>query len=167
MNIRYLSCATLSTLVWLTQPAAAVDLASDAHMVERGEYLVKVSGCNDCHTPGYPEAAGKMPEEQWLTGSSVGFQGPWGTTYPSNLRLYVQDLTESEWLARLRQPMRPPMPWFNLSAMTDGDLTALYRFIRHLGAAGEPAPRAAEPGMAVTTPYIEFVPKNLPKVAKH
>jgi len=82
-----------------------------------------------------------------------------------NLRLYVQKLTEAQWLTRVRQPMRPPMPWFNLREMTDADLIAMYRFIRGMGPAGEPAPAAAAPGVAVTTPYIEFVPKNLPKQA--
>jgi hypothetical protein len=32
----------------------------------------------------------------------VGFQGPWGTTYSSNLRLYAEQLTEAQWLARVR-----------------------------------------------------------------
>lgn len=76
------------------------------------------------------------------------------------------DLTEAQWLARMHQPMRPPMPWFNLQAMTDDDLRALYRYIDHLGVAGEPAPVAVPPGVAVTTPYIDFVPKQTPAVAK-
>jgi hypothetical protein len=83
-----------------------------------------------------------------------------------NLRLYVQNLTEAQWVARVREPMRPPMPWFNLRDMSDTDLIAMYRFVRSLGPAGEPAPAAAGPGVAVTTPYFEFVPKNLPKQAR-
>jgi mono/diheme cytochrome c family protein len=171
MITRHLLSLALSALVCLVHPVAAADPArdagvSDADRLERGRYLVKISGCNDCHTPGYLENAGKVAETGWLTGSSVGFQGPWGTTYPSNLRRVVQDLTEAEWLERVRQPMRPPMPWFNLSAMTDDDLIALYRYIHHLGTAGEPVPEAAAPGVAVSTPYFDFVPKNLPAVAK-
>jgi len=133
--------------------------------VKRGGYIVATSGCNDCHTPGYPEAAGGVPRDQWLTGSPVGFQGPWGTSYPANLRLYVQTVSEAQWLQRVRHPMRPPMPWFNLRDMSDDDALAAYRFIRSLGPAGEPAPAAAAPGVAVTTPYIDFTPKNLPKQA--
>jgi hypothetical protein len=49
--------------------------------------------------------------------------------------------------------------------MTDADLVAMYRFMRALGPAGAPAPAAAAPGVPVTTPYFEFVPKNLPKQA--
>jgi mono/diheme cytochrome c family protein len=165
-NTRHLCLAFLSTIPLLAQAVHAADATSDASTIDRGRYLARASGCNDCHTPGYPEAAGQIPVAQWLTGSSVGFQGPWGTSYPANLRLYVQGLSEAEWLQRVHQPMRPPMPWFNLREMSNDDLVALYRFIRALGPAGEPAPPAAGPGVAVNTPYIEFVPKNLPKVAK-
>jgi len=157
--------ALLFSAAALSGPAGA-DESSAGNAPEHGRYLVVAGGCNDCHTPGYPEAAGKIPPEKWLTGNAVGFQGPWGTSYPVNLRLFVQGVSEKDWLARVRQPMRPPMPWFNLREMKDADLFAMYRYIRALGPAGEPAPAAAAPGVKVTTPYIEFVPKNLPKQAQ-
>ena len=103
----------LLSSVALSAPAAA-DESAEWQAIERGRYLTVAGGCNDCHTPGYPESAGKVPAAQLLIGSAVGFQGPWGTSYPVNLRLYVQNMTEAQWLARVRQPMRPPMPWFNL-----------------------------------------------------
>jgi mono/diheme cytochrome c family protein len=158
--------AVLALTGLLVQPAVAGEPSADGGAIERGRYLAQVSGCNDCHTPGYLERSGDVPEAQWLTGNQLGFQGPWGTTYPANLRRYVQELTEDQWLVRVRQPMRPPMPWFNLKAMNDNDLRALYRYIVHLGVAGEPAPAAVAPGVAVTTPYFDFVPKNTPKVAR-
>jgi hypothetical protein len=34
----------------------------------------------------------------------------------------------------------------------------MYRYIRSLGPAGKPAPRAVPPGGTPTTPYINFVP---------
>lgn len=141
-------------------------LADESTLAEHGRYLVKLGGCNDCHTPGFAEAAGQLQPQQWLVGSSVGFQGPWGTSYPVNLRLYVQGLTEAEWLARVRQPMRPPMPWYILRDLSDDDLIAIYRFIRELGPAGEPAPMAAAPGEPVSTAFIEFMPKHLPRQAE-
>ena len=140
---------------------------ADKKMIERGQYLVSTSGCNDCHTPGYPQAGGKVPQNKWLSGSSVGFQGPWGTTYPANLRLTMRGLTEAQWLKIARSPMRPPMPWFSLRDMKDTDLLAIYHFIRQLGPTGQPAPTYAPPGVAVTTPYIDFVPKNLQSAALH
>lgn len=156
--------------VWLSLlvPAMMVQVwaANAGDMMEspasRGQYLVSTSGCNDCHTPGYPQSGGKIPAADWLTGSPVGFSGPWGTTYPANLRILMQSLTEQQWLAKARSPMRPPMPWFSLRDMTDADLKAMYGFIRSLGSKGDAAPAYVPPGQAVLTPYFEFVPKNLP-----
>ena len=53
--------------------------------VDRGRYLVKIAGCNDCHTAGYAAAAGNVPESAWLTGDTLGWRGAWGTTYAANL----------------------------------------------------------------------------------
>src|SRR5262245_23109438 len=70
--------------------AAASESATD---LERGRYLVKIAGCNDCHTPGYLLSAGQVPEALWLTGDSFGWRGPWGTTYATNLRLKMQQFS--------------------------------------------------------------------------
>jgi mono/diheme cytochrome c family protein len=161
-----LAVAALSAVTTLSFVASTPALAAsgtDAGVIERGRYLAQVGGCNDCHTAGYMQAEGKVPESRWLTGTDLGFQGPWGTTYPVNLRLYMDKMSEAQWLARARQPMRPPMPWFNLREMSDQDLIALYRYVRALGPAGDPAPVAVAPGLPVATPYVEFMPKNLPR----
>lgn len=127
--------------------------------IARGKYLVSITGCNDCHTPGYPQSGGKLPVEQWLVGDKVGFKGPWGTTYPSNLRLFFQRLSEAEWIkwAKTMQT-RPPMPWFALRDMHERDLKAMYRFVRSLGAAGEASPAYVPPGQEPATPYFVFEP---------
>lgn len=145
-------------------PATGLLEAAEASH-SRGEYLVRVSGCNDCHTSGYPEAAGNIPTSEWLKGMNVGFQGPWGTSYPTNLRLSAASMDEQQWLARARSPMLPPMPWFALRDMSDDDLLAIYRFIRTLGPAGAQVPAAVGPDTQVSTPFIEFFPKNLPAQA--
>jgi mono/diheme cytochrome c family protein len=138
---------------------AVVAGAADTSAVARGRYIVTVSGCNDCHTPGYMQQGPNVPESQWLVGMPVGFQGPWGTTYPSNLRLVAQRLTEAQWVAHARQERLPPMPWFNVAKMTDADLKAVYAYIRSLGAPGQPVPAYVAPGGKVTTPYFVFVPQ--------
>jgi mono/diheme cytochrome c family protein len=130
---------------------------ADDAQVKRGRYLVQIGGCNDCHTPAYPEKGGKVPEAQWLTGDALGWYGPWGTTYPTNLRLYMQDLTEDQWVKKARTlQARPPMPWFNVRAMTTNDLRAMYRYIRHLGPAGKPAPAYLPPDKTPPQPYVAF-----------
>jgi len=152
--------ATLVTLggTWsLASPAVSAAAGRvAAGQVERGRYLVKTTGCNDCHTPGYIESAGRLEESRWLVGNSLGWQGPWGTTYPANLRLLTQGLTEDQWLLVARRQMRPPMPWFALRDMTDADLVAIYHFMRSLGPAGAAAPAFVPPGKAAQTPIVKI-----------
>jgi mono/diheme cytochrome c family protein len=163
MKMKSLLAAAL--LLALQAPMAGADPA--AATIERGRFLVKIGGCNDCHTAGYAEAAGKLPESGWLTGVPVGFQGPWGTSYPGNLRLDVAKWSEQEWLVQARMQRMPPMPWFALAELPDDDLRAMYRYIRSLGPAGQPAPAYVAPGGVVTTPYIVFVPRvDPPQVAR-
>ena len=136
-----------------------VHAASDS---AAGQYLTTLGGCNDCHTPGWAESNGKTPPAQQLTGSPVGYRGPWGTTYPANLRTVVQRASEDRWVQILTTADggrgRPPMPWMNTAQMNEQDLRAMYRYIRSLGAAGSPVPRAVPPGGTPTTPYINFGP---------
>jgi len=100
-----------------------------------------------------------VPEEQWLLGTSVGWQGPWGTTFPPNLRLSVQGMTEDQWVEVLHtRKALPPMPWSNVSHMAESDARALYQYIASLGPAGQVAPVAVPPGQTPATPYIPLVP---------
>lgn len=139
---------------------ASASWAGDTGAIARGRYLVRTSGCNDCHTPGYATHGGKIPEQQWLKGDAVGFRGPWGTTYPPNLRLYFASVTDAAFIADARSGrMRPPMPWFSLAAMTDDDLRAIRRYVRSLGDPGAPAPAYVPPNVEPSTPYIVFVPQ--------
>jgi mono/diheme cytochrome c family protein len=146
--------------------AAVLSAVATDELVQRGRYLTVIGGCNDCHTPGYLEKSGTVSEDVWLSGNRLGFQGPWGTTYPSNLRLVAASMSESQWLAHARAARRPPMPWFNIRKMSDADLRAIYAYLRGLGPGGEPAPAYVPPGEHVATPYIEFVPKNVPSAGR-
>src|SRR5262245_46938818 len=80
-----------------------------AAKVQRGEYLVKIMGCNDCHTPwkmgpkgpepdmdrflsGHPEQIGPLPNvkapEPFIASSfatNTAYSGPWGVSYAFNL----------------------------------------------------------------------------------
>jgi mono/diheme cytochrome c family protein len=138
----------------LAAEAVAAEPNADAKSIARGKYLTRMGGCNDCHTPGWDQAEGKVPEADWLVGSPLGFKGPWGTTYPSNLRLALAQMTEAQWLVAARQPRRPLMPWYNLRDASDDDLRAIYRFVRSLGPKGTPAPAYAAPGVDVPRPYF-------------
>ena len=86
-------------------PPAAVE-----GMIERGAYLARIGGCNDCHTPlkngpngpepdvdrllsGHPAGARlpappKLPPGPWVSlasATNTAFAGPWGVSYASNL----------------------------------------------------------------------------------
>lgn len=79
-------------------------------MIERGAYLVKLGGCNDCHTPpkmgtngrepdaermlsGHPEGLEMpppppLPDGPWSwvgAATNTAFAGPWGVSYGTNL----------------------------------------------------------------------------------
>ena len=81
-----------------------------AAMIARGEYLVTVGGCHDCHTPWKPNGqggaepdmsralsghpadidVGEAPPAEgiWVTavaGTMTAWRGPWGTTFTANL----------------------------------------------------------------------------------
>ena len=146
------------------QASAKHATSSDADLLARGEYLVRITGCNDCHTAGYTEKAGDLPTSAWLLGSPLGYSGPWGTTYATNLRLRLAEMDEAEWMtwsATLRT--RPIMPDFALRAMHDDDRRAIYRFIRSLGPAGSKAPEYLPPGSAPPPPFLQLV---LPPAAR-
>jgi mono/diheme cytochrome c family protein len=139
-----------------TEPRVAADDA-----IAAGRYLVNYGGCNDCHTPGYTQAKGAIPETQRLTGNPVGFQGPWGTSYAINLRLFLNKVPEARWLAVVRKPpfeVHPPMPWANLQALSDADLHAIYAYVNSLGTVGGPMHDFIPPGGTVTSPVIRTTP---------
>jgi len=89
-------------------PAAAPP--ADAARIARGEYLVTIGGCNDCHTPwkmgargpepdmtrmlsGHPSAlqmppAPAIPPGPWMATAAAtmtAWAGPWGTSFTANL----------------------------------------------------------------------------------
>lgn len=153
-----ITCAALPTapLAAPMQAKAPAKPAAD-RQVERGRYLVMIAGCNDCHTPNFMVSGGSTPEQERLTGSTMGWRGPWGTTYPVNLRLYFQGMSEEMWVNVAKEiQRRPPMPYFALNAMSQADVRAIYRYIRHLGPAGKPAPAFVPPDKDPSTPYVQF-----------
>lgn len=118
----------------ITAPVAPPDVSTP---VKRGEYLVTVAGCTDCHTPqvkGQPmkglEFAGGMP-----------FKGPWGDVASANITpdasgisyydeaLFVQVLRTGYVKAR---ELNQIMTWWDYRGMTDEDLKAVFAYLRTL-----------------------------------
>ncbi|MFN8548774.1 MAG: diheme cytochrome c-553 [Candidatus Eisenbacteria bacterium] len=104
--------ATLAVLTTLDLQGCATQSDaknSDQAVIERGDYLVRVGGCNDCHTPwkmgehgpepdmtrmlsGHPQnfhvTPAKLEPGPWIAASSAtntSFSGPWGVSFAANL----------------------------------------------------------------------------------
>ncbi|HEX5352955.1 MAG TPA: c-type cytochrome [Rhodanobacteraceae bacterium] len=145
----------LGLLVSCTAMAATGQ--SSKHSVEHGKFLVGYGGCNDCHTPGWAVHGGHAPKAMLLTGGGMNFQGPWGTTYPPNLRLYFSKLTLKQWIQKARSmKARPAMPFWTFRYLSDKDLTDMYAYIRSLGPAGTAAHDWVPPGQTAPLPYFKM-----------
>lgn len=153
-----LACAAIPvSSISADTPAKSAAKQGSSKQVERGRYLVMITGCHDCHTPNFLVNGGKTPEKDYLTGGTLGWRGPWGTTYPANLRLYFANMSEDEWVQVAKEiQRRPPMPYFSLNAMTAADVRAIYKYIRYLGPAGTPAPKFVPADKAPPQPYVQF-----------
>ena len=138
-------------------PERSIPKGPGGRTIERGEYLVMITGCHDCHTPNFLVNGGKATQAEYLVGGKLGWRGPWGTTYPANLRLVFQTMSEDQWVAMAKEiQRRPPMPFFSLNAMSEGDVRAIYRYIRWLGPAGVPVPAYVPPDKEPPQPYVQF-----------
>lgn len=151
--------ATLFAATLLSSAAQAGDTVS----VEAGARMAVLGGCHDCHTEGYAESNGKIEPGKALAGSSVGFQGPWGTTYPANLKLSLATMSEEDFVDYGHTfEVRPPMPWFNVHPWTDDELKSFYRYVKSLGEPGPAAPAYVPPGGKPTSPFLVFAPPTMP-----
>lgn len=157
--------AVLALFLAAAPALQAADAGADA-MQRRGREILHQSGCHDCHTPGFAMNGGQAPESVWLTGDQLGWNGPWGTTYASNLRLRLSAMSRDEWRAYARiMKARPPMPYWALNSMSDTDLDAIWQVVKSLGKAGTPAPAALAPGVEPAGPAVRF-PAPPPNSAK-
>jgi len=152
-----------------------------AARVVRGEYLITVMGCGDCHTPG--TLFGAPDPERRFAGSELGWKGPWGVTYARNLtpdpETGLGRWSEEQIVTALRRgvrpdrsPLRPPMPWANTTRLTDEDALALAAYLKSLPAVAHRVPDAVPPGQAVSGSVIEFpmpspwdAPRSAPNAA--
>ncbi len=147
--------------------AAAPKAAGRAAQVERGRYLVTVMSCGDCHTPGTfygaPSAARR------LSGSDIGWRGPWGVTFARNLTPDMDSglgyWSEDEIVKAIRSgvkndgtPILPPMPWQNYSALTDADAHAIAAYLMSLPVVKHEVHKVVPAGTAFEGAVIAFPP---------
>ena len=148
-----------ATTLFTATPSEAQQPAAGNAAVERGRYLVRITGCHDCHspkvkgmTPDLDRALSGRPtttalptpskEEVHASADLTAWQGPWGFSVASNL---TPDPTtgigtrynEASFLATMRTgkkpngtPIMPPMPSEVYQNMTDDDLKAIFAYLR-------------------------------------
>ncbi len=151
------------------KPVAATGKSAGDHVVllARGQYLVTIMGCNDCHTPGAFYGAPDFKRQ--LAGSELGWRGPWGVSFARNLTPdldtglgYWSD-TELEKALRTGikndgKPMLPPMPWPDFAGLTDPDMKALIAYLRSVPPVKHKVPDAIAPGQAYSGAVLELPP---------
>lgn len=85
---------SFSAVALLTTSAAMAAKPAKETPAKRGEYLVMVGSCNDCHTPLKMTPLGPMPDmERMLSGHPEGQPDPMGTPGKADLALSGPDLT--------------------------------------------------------------------------
>jgi hypothetical protein len=157
-------CRVLLAALVVALPTAAT--ATDEVSIERGRLVSIIGGCHDCHTEGYSESEGVIDPAKALKGSRIGWRGPWGTTYAQDLRVRAHGLTEDGWVSYLKSLRTlPPMPWYNVRAMSENDLRSLYRYLKSFGDSGAETstiPAFVPPGAEPRTPFVVMAPPQMP-----
>ena len=151
------------TAAVLALTAAAPRKGADAHA--RGRYLSTIMGCNDCHTPGTFYGAPDFSRQ--LSGSEVGWVGPWGVSFPRNLtpdtETGIGRWTEKQIVDALRTGVRPdgstlapPMPWPMYATLSDADAYAIAGYLKSLPAVTHRVPAIVPPGVAYDGAALRF-----------
>jgi mono/diheme cytochrome c family protein len=117
------------------QPTAP--LTGDA-LVQRGEYVVSIAGCHDCHTPMTPQGPDMA---QALQGSTLFFapiaEMPWAPVAPQLAGLPA-GYSEEQLAAFLQTGVRPdgshPLPPMPPLRMNEADARAVAAYVRSLPA---------------------------------
>jgi mono/diheme cytochrome c family protein len=121
--------------------SAAPALADDAQ-IARGQYLVTIAGCSDCHTPG--GMLGSPDMKRYLGGSDVGFSIPGQGAFVGQNLTPDPDTGLGKWtgdqiVTAIRKGKRPDgsglsgvMPYGSFSHLTDDDAYAIAAFLKSL-----------------------------------
>jgi len=163
-----LAAVSLAPAQGTSAAAAAAGSAGDAQ-VARGRYLVTITGCNDCHTPG--TFYGAPDAERFLAGSELGWAGPWGVVYAANLtpdpETGLGKWKPEEIAKTIRTGNRPDgrqlagaMPWLDYSNLTDADAMAIASYLRTLKPVRHAVPKPLPPGTEAKGPTLAFPPPS-------
>jgi uncharacterized protein YjiS (DUF1127 family)/mono/diheme cytochrome c family protein len=147
--------------------ASRAVLAQEAQ-VKRGQYLVTLGGCTDCHTPGY--FFGKPDMARFLGGSEVGFEIPGlGVFHGPNLTpdretglgtWSTQEIANA--ITKGQRPdgriLAPIMPWHAFANLTGDDVGAIVAFLKSLSPVSNKVPGPFGPNERPTSFVMKIVP---------
>lgn len=144
------------------KPVEAPVVAPDPKdTIAHGKYLVTIAGCRECHTP-HDDKGQRIPGADYSGGWVM--PGPWGRVVTANITPdpgnYMGRATREEFIGRIKAfeglggenaPLAEPgkntlMPWAHFAGMTEGDLGAIYDYLKTVPAIAkkvEPFPDAA------------------------
>jgi mono/diheme cytochrome c family protein len=135
--------------------------------VERGQYLVTIGGCSDCHTPG--GMLGQPDAKRRFGGSDVGFGDPasgvWvGGNLTPDPETGLGKWTTAQIVAAFTKgdmpdgrKLSPIMPWPALSHLTADDALAIAAYLQSLPPVKNAAAGPFKAGETPTVPYISVV----------
>jgi mono/diheme cytochrome c family protein len=146
---------------------SAMTSAAAMDPVARGRYLVTIMSCNDCHTPG--TLYGAPDTTRRLSGSELGWVGPWGVVHPRNLTpdsTGIGSWTKEQIVHALRtgntpdgRQLAPIMPWMNYSNILDeNDAMAIASYLKSLPPIVHKNLPVIPPGAKVTGSNMVFPP---------
>jgi mono/diheme cytochrome c family protein len=125
----FLCVAGLLAISTVGAGASSAPQVTAGSPIAAGRYLVVVTGCNHCHTQGWQESNGHVPEARWLDGGHAPPNVP-----TPNLRTMVRTMSEASFVQLFRTNQPPgAMPFYNLRTLSDVDLKAIYAYIKSLG----------------------------------
>ena len=161
------ACLLLAFALLGATPKRRTASARGPALAKRGEYLVTVTGCNDCHTPG--TFYGAPDFHRMLSGSEVGWIGPWGVVYARNLTPDAETglgkWRASEIVSTIRTGLTPDgrhlapiMPWMDFAKLTDADANAIAAYLKSIPAVSHKVPDAVPPDQAAGVPGVTFPP---------
>jgi mono/diheme cytochrome c family protein len=158
-------CLAVAGLVALGRAAPATT------PIERGLYLVTISGCNDCHTPG--GLLGNPDPKRLLGGSDVGFGDPasgvWvGGNLTPDKETGLGGWTADQIVAALTKGLRPDgrqlspiMPWPALSHLSPADARAIAAYLQSLPPVKNAVPGPFKPGETPSVAVSVVVPVSV------
>jgi mono/diheme cytochrome c family protein len=161
-------CWTTVRIAFLTASVLTSSIAAADTQTERGEYLVTISGCNDCHTPGY--FFGKADTKRFLGGSDVGFEIPGlGVFVAPNItpdkKTGIGSWTPEQIIAAIQTGIRPDgrvlapiTPWHAFGHLTKDDAMAITAYLQSLQPVDNKVPGPFKPGEKVTSFTFRILP---------